>query len=83
MNIIEKLISYDFTNFKQKNCDPDEKYISRVMKEVERGGNNHHLLKEKIDKELRVTGKNRRGIYYPTMIKYLALALMEIESTKE
>lgn len=78
--MIGKLKTYNFIGLKKENNDPKEQYVSAIMKEVERGGENYNFFKEKLDKELGFKEENCRGIYYPTMVKYLALALEEIEN---
>ena len=75
MDMVEKMKAYSFVDFKFGTKDPMENYVVEVMKEVKRNSSNHIILKGKIDKELGFEEKNSRGIYYPTMIKYLALAL--------
>ena len=79
MDLIERLNAYDFTNFKMGNNDPQEKYVSVVMLEVPRNSENHNQLKNKIDKELGFDKEVQHGISYPTLIKYLALALEDME----
>lgn len=79
MEIIERLMSYDFTNFKLRNNDPEAKYITEVMEAVSRGDKNHEELKAKIDKELGFNNAGQEGIRYQTLIKYLALGLEDME----
>lgn len=83
MGILENLMLYDFTNFKLGNNDPKENHLSEVMKVVPRGHKNHKDLKEKVDKELGFDNEGQHGISYPTLIKYLALALEDMEGGVE
>lgn len=82
-NIIEKLKEYDFTNFTLGNNDPKENYISEIMKVVARDSENHVMIKGKLDKELGYVEDNSRGIPYPTLVKYLALALEDMDKTNK
>lgn len=81
MSIVEKLKLYNFRDFKMGHLDPKGKYIADVMEEVARNSEEHTILKEKIDVELGFDKKRQRGITYPTLIKYLALALEDIDVT--
>lgn len=80
MGIFDKLKAYSFIDFRLGNKDPKGNYIAEVMKEVPRNSPNHISLKKKIDSEIGFSGKKSRGMPYPTLIKYLALALEDIEN---
>lgn len=75
MDIVNQLKSYNFTNFKLWRNDPQGKTIAEVMEVVPRGSKTHIELKKKIDDEIGFDRKKQRGMPYPTLIKYLALAL--------
>jgi hypothetical protein len=75
---IQDLKEFNFTNFKTKSLDPKPEHVEEIMKLVPRYSANYDYFKDKLDRELSFDQEIDKGIYYQTLVRYLALALGEI-----
>lgn len=80
MGILEQLKAYDFKDFKLGDNYPSAENYYRVLKEIPPHSDEHNDFWNKMSIELGFDIEKDRGIYYYTMIRYLALALENIES---
>lgn len=77
--MLKNLEQYNFTDFKHKKKYPKAKYVYPIMLEFEKEEENIKKFKKKLKTELGFK-EGDKGITYPTLIKYLALALEELET---
>lgn len=69
----KKMMKYNWAWSELQKLDPEPQDLAYIASVVPRGSNNHLIAENKVNKEI---GKPyTRGVYYPTLIKLLAVAV--------